>query len=223
VGIDVGCPPTRTRVLGEDLIAFRDSTGRVGVLYEFCPHHLTSLWLGRNEDDGIRCVYHGWKFDVSGQCIDQMNEPEPFADKVRVTSYTDVEHGGVVWIYMGQAECQPPRPNYEWTRLPESHRDITKVVEECNWLQALEGGIDTSHAPILHRALKADPAQPGIPMSGSFVKGEAPKLEVEPTDYGFRYFGIRKLGGGRKYVRGYHFIMPWTQLHAVDTATARRS
>ncbi|MDA1036389.1 MAG: Rieske 2Fe-2S domain-containing protein [Chloroflexi bacterium] len=204
--------PTRTRLLGEDLIAFRDTSGRVGVLDEFCPHRLTSLWLGRNEQDGIRCVYHGWKFDVAGRCVDQMNEPEPFTEKVRMTSYQAVEHGGVVWVYMGPADRQPPLPDYEWTRLPENHRDVTKVVEECNWLQALEGGIDTSHAPILHRALKLDPAQPGIPMSGPFVKGEAPKLEVEPTDYGFRYFGVRKLGDDQQYVRGYHFVMPWTQL-----------
>jgi phenylpropionate dioxygenase-like ring-hydroxylating dioxygenase large terminal subunit len=204
--------PTRMRLLGEDLIAFRDTSGRVGVLDEFCPHRLTSLWLGRNEEYGIRCVYHGWKFDVTGQCVDQMNEPMPFTDKVKVTSYPAVEHGGVVWVYMGPPDRRPPLPDYEWTRLPDDHRDVTKVVEECNWLQALEGGLDTSHAPILHRALKPNPAHPGISMSGPFVKGEAPKLEVEPTDYGYRYFGIRKLGDDQQYVRGYHFVMPWTQL-----------
>ena len=204
--------PTRTRLLGEDLIAFRDTSGRVGVLDEYCPHRLTSLWLGRNEQDGIRCIFHGWKYDVTGRCVDQMNEPEPFADKVKVKSYPAVEHGGVVWVYMGPADRRPPLPDYEWTRLPDDHRDVTKVVEECNWLQALEGGIDTSHAPILHRALKPDPAQPAIPMNSPFVKGEAPKLEVDTTDYGYRYFGVRKLGDGRQYVRGYHFVMPWTQL-----------
>jgi phenylpropionate dioxygenase-like ring-hydroxylating dioxygenase large terminal subunit len=204
--------PIRTRLLGEDLIAFRDTSGRVGVLDEFCPHRRTSLWLGRNEDDGLRCIYHGWKFDVTGRCVDQMNEPKQFAEKVRTIAYPAAEHGGVVWVYMGPADRKPPIPDYEWTRLPEDQRNVTKVVEECNWLQALEGGLDTSHAPIMHRALVSNPSQPGIPMGGAFVRGDAPSIELDETEYGYRYYGVRKLGDDEQYVRGYHYVIPWTQL-----------
>ena len=206
------CAPVRLRLLSEDLVAFRDTSGRVGVLDEYCPHRLTSLWLGRNEENGLRCVYHGWKFDVTGQCVDQMNEPNQFASKIRTVSYPVAEAGGVLWVYMGPEEKQPPPPNFAWTGVPAEHRVVTKVVEECNWLQALEGGIDTSHAPIMHRALRANPAQPGIPVNDAFVQGAAPSLEVDVTDYGYRYFGIRPLGAEQQYVRGYHFVMPWTQL-----------
>ena len=206
------CPPVRMRLLGEDLVAFRDTSGRVGVLDEYCPHRLTSLWLGRNEENGLRCVYHGWKFDVSGQCVDQMNEPQQFAHKIKTTAYAAVEVGGVVWVYMGPREKQPPPPNFEWTRVRGEQRHVTKVVEECNWLQAFEGGIDTSHAPIMHRALTPNPSQPGIAATDAFVAGEAPTLEVETTDYGYRYYGIRKLGKDEQYARGYHYVMPWTQI-----------
>lgn len=204
--------PLRLRLLGENLIAFRDTSGRVGVLDEYCPHRMTSLWLGRNEENGLRCVYHGWKFDVTGQCLDQMNEPHQFATKVRTTSYPAVEVGGVIWVYMGPGDQQPPPPNFQWTQVREDQRSVTKVVEECNWLQALEGGIDTSHAPILHRALKNDPSQPGIPVNDAFVRGGAPKLEVDVTEYGYRYYGIRRLGDDQQYARGYHYVMPWTQI-----------
>ena len=206
------CPPVRLRLLGEDLVAFRDTSGRVGVLDEYCPHRLTSLWLGRNEENGLRCVYHGWKFDVTGRCVDQMNEPKQFASKVRIVSYPVAEAGGVLWVYMGPKEKQPPPPNFAWTAVPAEHRVVTKVVEECNWLQALEGGIDTSHAPIMHRALRLNASQPGIPVTDAFVQGAAPSLEVDVTDYGYRYFGVRPLGADQQYVRGYHFVMPWTQL-----------
>jgi len=204
--------PTRLRLLGEDLVAFRATDGRVGILDEYCPHRATSLWLGRNEENGLRCVYHGWKFDVTGQCVDQMNEPQQFASKVRAVSYPAVELGGAVWIYMGPPDRQPPPPNFDWTRATDRQRGLTKVVEDCNWLQALEGGIDTSHAPIMHRALKSNPNQPGLTASGPFVQGGAPVLELDTTDYGYRYFGIRKLGADQQYARGYHFVMPWTQI-----------
>ena len=215
--IEADGQPVRARLLGEDLIAFRDTAGRVGVLDEYCPHRLTSLWLGRNEDNGIRCVYHGWKFDVTGQCVDQMNEPEQFAAKVTTTAYPAVDRGGVVWVYMGPPDKQPALPDYEWTRLPDDQRNVTRVVENCNWFQALEGGIDTSHAPIMHRALTDNPRQPGIPMGGPFARGDAPSLEVDVTDYGYRYFGVRPLAGDgakadEQYIRGYHYVIPWTQL-----------
>ena len=208
------CPPVRVRLLGEDLVAFRDTSGRIGILAEFCPHRRASLWLGRNEENGLRCVYHGWKFDVSGQCVDQMNEPGQFdfSHKVRANSYPVEEMGGLVWTYMGPPESKPPLPNFEWTRAPEAQRTLTKVVQECNWLQALEGGVDTSHAPIMHRRLREGVTLPGTPFTSAFVQGSAPLLELDETDYGYRYFGVRQLGEDRRYVRGYHFIMPFTQL-----------
>ncbi len=207
------CEPVRVGVLGEKLVAFRDTNGRVGLLDEFCPHRRVSLWFGRNEECGLTCVYHGWKFDADGRCVGQMNEPaeNSFAHKVRITSYPTAEVGGVIWAYMGPREKMPPPPNFEWTQQPETHRHASKVFEECNWLQALEGGIDTSHAPILHRSLKAA-GRPGVDPRSPFVRGGAPTLEVDITGYGYRYYGIRKLPEGGQYVRAYHYVMPFTQL-----------
>ena len=217
------CPPVRLRLLGEDMVAFRDTSGRLGVLDEYCPHRLTSLWLGRNEGNGLRCVYHGWKFDVTGQCVDQMNEPRQFAEKIKTTAYAAIEAGGVIWVYMGPKDKQPPPPSFEWTRVRDRQRHVTKVVEECNWLQALEGGIDTSHAPIMHRALKPDPSQPGISVSDAFVLGDPPTLEIETTDYGYRYYGIRRLGADEQYARGYHYVMPWTQIRPAGRGAVNRA
>src|SRR5207237_346154 len=125
-------------------VAFRDTEGRIGLLDEFCPHRRVSLWLGRNEECGLRCVYHGWKYDVDGNCVDQMNEPgeNSFADKVHIKHYPTLELGGIVWTFMGPAEKMPPPPSFAFTRVPASHRHVSKVIEECSWLQALEGGID---------------------------------------------------------------------------------
>jgi len=206
------CAPVRVRLLAEDLVAFRTTDGRIGLLDEFCPHRRTSLWLGRNEENGLRCVYHGWKYDVTGQCVDQMNEPRQFCEKIRTTAYPVCEMGGIVWAYMGPPERQPAPPKFELTEVPETHRAVSRVWQSCNWLQALEGGIDTSHFTILHRALKTNPLQPGIEVDGPGVRGGAPTLEVDVTDYGYRYFGIRPLGADQNYVRGYHFVMPFTQL-----------
>ena len=144
-------PPVRVRLLGEDLVAFRDSAGRIGLLDEFCPHRRVSLFFGRNEECGLRCVYHGWKFDVDGNCLDQLNEPpeHQFKQHIHITHYPTVEHGGIVWAYLGPPEKMPAPPKFAWTQVPEARRHVSKVIEECNYLQALEGGIDTSHAPIL--------------------------------------------------------------------------
>src|SRR5437867_9612663 len=119
------CPPVRVKLLGEDLVAFRDSSGRVGLLGELCPHRRASLWLGRNEENGLRCAYHGWKYDVAGNCVDQMNEPEPFCHKIHLKAYPTVEMGGVIWAYMGPRERVPAPLGFEWTRAPESHRHVS--------------------------------------------------------------------------------------------------
>jgi nitrite reductase/ring-hydroxylating ferredoxin subunit len=206
--------PVRVQILGERLVAFRDTNGQIGLLDEFCPHRRVSLWFGRNEDCGLRCVYHGWKFDVAGTCVEQLNEPgeASFADKVRITAYPTVEVGGVVWAYLGPEEYRPPLPHFAWTQVPATHRHVSKVIEACNWLQALEGGIDTSHAPILHRVLSSNTKRGGIDLRYPAARGIPPTLELDFTDYGYRYAGVRKFPEGGHYVRGYHFIMPCTQL-----------
>ncbi|HTY78249.1 MAG TPA: Rieske 2Fe-2S domain-containing protein [Candidatus Bathyarchaeia archaeon] len=205
--------PVRVRLLGEDLIAFRDSEGRVGLLDEFCPHRRASLFFGRNEECGLRCVYHGWKFDTDGRCVDMMNEPAElqFKDKIAITSYPTVEVGGVVWAYLGPAERRPAAPDFAWTRVPPSRVTVSKVIQETNWLQGLEGGIDTSHAPIMHRLLTSNSSRPGFKPDNPFVRGKAPTLALDVTDYGYRYAGIRPLGENI-HVRTYHFIMPFHQI-----------
>lgn len=208
------CPPVRVHLLGEQLVAFRDTQGRVGLLDELCPHRRASLYFGRNEECGLRCVYHGWKFDVTGQCIEMMNEPEEsdFKHKIRTPAYPTTELGGIIWAYLGPAEYVPPPPRFAWTQSPGSRRHVTKVVEECNWLQALEGGIDTSHAPILHRLLTETSTRGGFKPSTPFVRGKAPQLAVDTTDYGFQYAGIRPLGQSDLHIRTYHFILPFHQI-----------
>src|SRR5215470_7436258 len=126
--------PLRLMLLGEKLIAFRDSAGRVGVMDHRCPHRRASLFLGRNEENGLRCVYHGWKFDVAGHCLDMLNLPSDttFKNKIRLKSYPTVEQGGIVWAYMGPPEKRPALPLFEWTQLPETHRFVQKAWEECN-------------------------------------------------------------------------------------------
>ena len=207
-------PPVRVRLLGEDLVAFRDSAGKIGLLDELCPHRLASLYFGRNEECGLRCVYHGWKFAVDGTCTDMMNEPaeNDFRHKIRTTAYPTVELGGIVWAYLGPAEKMPPVPKFAWTQVPESQRHVTKVLQECNWLQGLEGGIDTSHAPIMHRLLTETSTRGGFKPSSPFVRGKAPKLVVDLTDYGYQYAGIRPLGEDEVHIRAYHFILPFHQI-----------
>lgn len=208
------CPPVRVRLLGENLVAFRDTEGKIGLLEEFCPHRGTSLFLGRNEESGLRCVFHGWKFDVGGACLDMMNElpGSDYKTKIKAVSYPTVEVGGLIWAHMGPVDMTPASPLFEWTQVPETHRQLSKNIQECNWLQALEGGIDTAHAPILHRRITVNTDQPGIGVDTEIVRGGAPSVEVERTDYGYRYAGIRSLGEKGNLIRSYHWVMPFTQI-----------
>src|SRR5262249_2146626 len=139
--------PMRLMLLGEKLIAFRDSAGRVGVFDHRCPHRCASLFLGRNEQGGLRCIYHGWKFDASGNCIDMPSVPPPqdFKHKVRAKAYKVVERAGLVWVYMGAAERLPALPAFEILDAPEDEIRLSFIQRDCNFLQALEGEIDTSH------------------------------------------------------------------------------
>src|SRR5918996_1895110 len=154
------CPPVRVKLLSERLIAFRDSAGRYGLIDEFCAHRGVSLWFGRNEECGLRCPYHGWKYDVTGQCIEVPSEPEEsgFAKKIKLKSYPLIERGGVLWTYMGPPETPPPLPEWEFITVGPKQTFISKRLQENNWLQAMEGGIDSSHVSFLHRGdLGSDP------------------------------------------------------------------
>lgn len=212
------CPPVRVRVLGEDLVAFRATGGRVGLLDEWCPHRRTSLWLGRNEEEGLRCVYHGWKFDLSGSCVEMPNElPEyDFKEKVNIQAYPTQELGGVIWAYLGPGEKVPPPPRFEWARQPESHLHVSKGLQECNWLQALEGGIDSVHTSFLHR--RFDGNRPGL--GGLRARATATRLDVRLTPYGYTYASLRPLKEeAQNYVRTYHFVMPHHQIRALQSYT----
>jgi phthalate 4,5-dioxygenase len=202
-------PPVRVRILCEDLIAFRDSDGKVALMNAFCPHRRAPMFFGRNEECGLRCVYHGWKFDRNGVCTDMPSEPPDslFKNKVTIQTYPTWEGGGIVWTYMGPAEHQPPVPDYELVRAPANERHASKTFEDCNWLQALEGGLDTAHFTILHNEKIGD---------RSFLKNYnlvAPKIEVEPNAYGYRYTGLR-IVDEKQWVRAYQYIMPAQQQRA---------
>ena len=147
------CPPVRVKLLSERLIAFRDTDGRYGLMDEFCAHRGVSLWFGRNEECGLRCPYHGWKYDVTGQCIEIPSEPDNprLCQRVKLKSYPLVERGGVLWTYMGPPEQQPPLPEWEFATVPAPQTFTSKRLQESNWLQAMEGGIDSSHVSFLHR------------------------------------------------------------------------
>jgi phenylpropionate dioxygenase-like ring-hydroxylating dioxygenase large terminal subunit len=210
------CPPVRIKLLGEELVAFRDTHGRLGLLAEHCPHRLASLFLGRNEEDGLRCVFHGWKFDVAGQCVEMPTEPSDsrFKEKVRQPAYPTVERGGVIWAYLGPPDRQPDPPDMEWLRAPATHRFVSRTHEYCNYLQGIEGGIDTAHSSYLHNNNLAD--------RGGFRQLDtAPRLEVERTPYGFCYAGIRDVGDEGHYVRIYQFVLPFQQFRA-HLLTGRR-
>ena len=205
------CPPIRVKLLGEELVAFRNSDGRIGLLEEYCPHRLASMFLGRNEENGLRCVYHGWKFDVDGNCTDMPNEPPEsrFKEKVSLKSYPTIEVGGVVWAYLGPKEKMPEAPGMEWLRAPAAHRNVTVTHEFCNYLQAIEGGIDTVHSSFLHNNDLSDMAH--------FKRiAQAPQLEVERTSYGFRYAGLRDIGERGQYVRIYQFVLPFHQFRSAQ-------
>ena len=206
--------PMRLMLLGERLIAFRDSMGRVGVMDHRCPHRCASLFLGRNEEGGIRCVYHGWKFDAEGNCVDMPNAPprQDYKEKVRAKAYRVAERNGLVWVYMGAREEAPPLPAVEASLLPQSELQITFAQRECNWLQALEGDIDTSHFGFLHAGSVNPDDVPADNLIRWTVADRAPEYHVTDTDWGTMYAAYRPAGPGRTYWRFANFLFPfWTQ------------
>ena len=208
------CPPVRVKLLGEKLIAFRDTEGRLGILDEFCAHRGVSLWFGRNEECGLRCAYHGWKYDVNGQCVDLPSEAEEsgMRQRIKLKSYPCVELGGVIWAYMGPPAHQPPLPNFEWVHLPPSHRVTTKRWQESNYLQAVEGGIDSSHVSFLHRGdMATDPFHKNTG-GARMVKATRTTFDILDAPGGLLIGARRDADPGYHYWRITQFIMPWYTL-----------
>ena len=190
--------PIRLRILCEDLLAFRDDSGRVGIIEAHCAHRGAPLFFGRNERGGIRCAYHGWKFDVDGKCVDIPNDPR-VKDNARVLvassvgSYPTTEAGGVVWVYMGPKDRMPPPPSFEWTRVPETHRHVSRWLQRSSWLQGAEGEIDSSHISFLHQEL--DPADSALGVTGANLAVDgAPVITLKDMAYGFASAARRRRG-----------------------------
>jgi phthalate 4,5-dioxygenase oxygenase subunit len=203
-----GSPPVRVKLLSERLLAFRDSEGRYGLIDEFCAHRGVSLWFGRNEEGGLRCPYHGWKYDVTGQCLEVPSEPveSGFCNKIRLKSYPLVKIGPVLWTYMGAPEKTPPHPEFEFALVPPAHCFTSKRTQECNWLQAMEGGIDSSHVSWLHRgALDSDPLFKGARGNRYNFNDARPVFEVVEHPGGL-YIGARRNAENGQY---YWRITPW--------------
>lgn len=194
--------PKQIRLLGDQFVAWRDSDGRPAFMDEGCPHRGASLAYARNEDCGLRCIYHGWKIDVHGNILDMPCEPEAstFMQRVKHRVYGVQEAGGILWVYLGPPELQPPFPHWQWLQAPAEHVEVNKVLQECNYAQGLEGSIDSVHSDFLHSSdIRGRPGD------------HRPRFEVEDRPYGFRYAAIRRPDGDgatSKYVRITLFVAP---------------
>jgi phenylpropionate dioxygenase-like ring-hydroxylating dioxygenase large terminal subunit len=217
------CAPMRIRLLGENLIAFRSTSGPVGIIADNCPHRGASMFFGRNEEDGLRCVYHGWKFSTDGQCVDMPNEPPEsnFKHKIRINAYKVEERNGMVWVYMGPNENPPGLPSIEWNMVPETQSFVSKRWQECNWVQALEGGIDNSHVSFLHSRLKVEQnvgydkaADDQKAIMRSLLTDRHPVFEAVDTDYGTLIGARRTVDDQLYYWRVAQFLMPFYSMIA---------
>jgi len=219
------CPPLRLRLLGENVIAFRATSGEAGIVANACPHRGASLFFGRNEEDGLRCVYHGWKFDVHGTCIDMPSEPTEsnFKSKVRVQAYRVHERNGVIWTYMGKREVPPPLPDIEGNLADNGGYVVRKWVRECNYMQPLEGDIDTIHAGFLHYGHVV----PDEIMHGSCyyytLKEKVAKFDVIDIEVGATYGAHRQAEEDTEYWRIAHFLMPFYTMNPTGLLGTRVS
>jgi phenylpropionate dioxygenase-like ring-hydroxylating dioxygenase large terminal subunit len=199
--------PLRVRLLGENYVAFRATDGRVGLFDEACPHRGASLALARNEDNALRCIYHGWKFSVEGVTVEvptQASNAAEFCKRVPLRHYRTREAGGIVWVWLGTGEPAPKFPNFEFTGLPKDHFVVHKQTGRFNWVQAVETTMDSAHAGVLH--------QSHVSSMGALAhaaQNQAPVYAIEERPYGFRYAGIRALDNGEQYVRVNSFVLPW--------------
>lgn len=207
-------PPVRVRLLGEELVAFRDTEGRVGLLDAYCPHRRAELYYGRNEEGGLRCVYHGWKFDGHGRCVDMPNEEngDEAAARVSMRAYPVVEQGGVVWAWMGPRDEQPDLPEFEFCRVPRDHVYVSKCLMKCNYLQALEGSIDYSHISFLHKEVDGLGARRDVFGIGGLIRyanqDGRPTLFAQRTDYGLRIAARRNAADDAYFWRIARWLMP---------------
>ncbi|WP_322060635.1 Rieske 2Fe-2S domain-containing protein [Paraburkholderia sp. J63] len=216
-----GGKPVRLRLLGEDLVAFRDTDGKVGLLDEQCPHRRASLALGDNSEGGLRCLYHGWKFATDGTCLDTPTEPagSAFCSRIRALAYPTREVAGVIWTYMGDAANVPAFPEFEFLSYPVANVVPFKVLEDCNYAQAVEGTIDSAHAGVLHRE------QPwSAPAKYDHERDLQPKIEVEYTKYGLRYAGVRNFREeGKLHARVTEVVLPFFTLIPPDGFGVRKN
>jgi phthalate 4,5-dioxygenase len=215
--------PQRVRLLGEDLIAFRTTDGAVGLVEAFCPHRRAPMFFGRNEEHGLRCVYHGWKFDLNGACVDMPSEPADslFRDKVRIGAYPVREKGGVLWAYLGPAASMGELSHFAWMGVPEDYRFTGRWLQRSNYAQAIEGELDSAHLSSLHQPI-ADPADaPAASSFGRYMRDDrAPSWIVSERPYGLSVTA-RRNADGRGYFRTNHFFLPAATLIAPDEGKAR--
>ena len=205
--------PVRLKRLGEELIGFRDTSGRLGVMDHRCPHRCASLFFGRNEEGGLRCVYHGWKFDADGKCLDMANVPahQDFKHKVHAKAYKATERNGLVWVYMGDQNKVPDLPQIEATMVAEGDNHIDVFMRECNWLQAMEGDLDTSHVGFLHGGHRTVQDYKDSDVARYGVLRRDPEYALTETPWGATYGAYRPAGEGKTYWRIGHFMFPfWT-------------
>ena len=219
--LPLGGSPLPARLLGEDLVLFRDDQGRPGVVDIHCPHRGADLSYGRLEDGGIRCIYHGWLFDIQGRCLDMPGEPKggEHKDSVCLRAYPCRERAGIIFAYLGPGD-PPLLPAYEILAAPEEHRFVSKVLSECNYLQGNEGNIDPVHLSFLHGIMNERLAMSGRPSEYIKVRGtdgpinkllgetQAPLIDVDVTDFGLRICAWRPLENGKAYLRVSNFVMP---------------
>ena len=213
--------PVRVRMLGEDLVAFRDTDGRVGLIGEYCPHRRASLVFGRNEECGLRCLYHGWKMDVDGNVVEMSSEPAEsrMVEKVKHIAYPTREWGGFVWTYMGPPEEIPEFEPPAWAPTEDTKVAIVKIKVPCNWAQILEGAIDSAHSSSLHSTdIPPGRGERTTATGGVWARpttDKSPRIQVQLTNYGFRYAAIRrpiKDAAKNDYVRITTFVAPITVL-----------
>jgi phthalate 4,5-dioxygenase oxygenase subunit len=213
--------PIQARIFGEDLVVFRDTDGRVGIMDENCPHRRASLVLGRNEEGGLRCLYHGWKMDVEGTVLEMSSEPvaSGMAGKVKHRAYPTHEWGGMVWAYMGPRETMPEFEPPAWAPTADARVSIAKVIIPCNWAQILEGAIDSAHSSSLHSSDMVPARVDGAKATDkNWLRpstDKAPRLQVQRTDYGFRYAALRRPitnAATHDYVRSTVFVAPYSAL-----------